>query len=299
MEFEDGNKDPGFLVQGSPAWHEFRSERIGGSDAAPILGISPFLTRFQLWEIKKGLKKQYFSSAMQRGKELEPEARELFEKITGLQVFDSVLTHKKNDWKIGSFDGITLDFKQAVEIKCPGEYTHKMALEGIVPDYYYAQIQHLIDVADLEFMYYFSYHPDYHYALIKVQRNQQFIDMLHEEEVEFLKYLQENEPPPHFKKKYVCKKSDNEFYELEKKWVSEKLRQKEITDNLKDIEQKLEEMASGCSVSGHMIKIDQIERKGPIDYENVLESLGIQTTTQGLEEYRKPSTIYSKITRIE
>ncbi|MCM1297860.1 MAG: YqaJ viral recombinase family protein, partial [Muribaculaceae bacterium] len=39
---------------GSPAWLEFRKKGIGGSDAAAILGVSPYKTNVQVWEEKTG-----------------------------------------------------------------------------------------------------------------------------------------------------------------------------------------------------------------------------------------------------
>ena len=42
------------IKHGSPAWLEFRKKGIGGSDAAAILGLSPFKTNVQVWEEKTG-----------------------------------------------------------------------------------------------------------------------------------------------------------------------------------------------------------------------------------------------------
>lgn len=288
-----------YLIQGSHEWHEKRRRSIGSSDIAPILGISPFMTRFQLWEVKLGYRTQYFSPAMARGKELEAEARIQFEEITGLEVFDSVLTHKVYSWKIGSFDGITLDLKIAVEIKCPSESTHKLSLSGIIPEYYNAQMQHLMDVANLPWMYYFSYHPDFEYALIKVERDQKFIDMAHAEAEIFLRHLHEEIPPPHFLKDHLDLSKDNEFTGLEELWLKEKSLQKVITENLKIIEEKLERLASGQSARGKKIKIDHVEKKGNIDYNALIVSLGDMINQEIIEKFRKETTTYMKISEIK
>lgn len=44
------------LEHNSPEWLAFRKSGIGGSDAAAILGISPFRTNVEVWEEKVGLK---------------------------------------------------------------------------------------------------------------------------------------------------------------------------------------------------------------------------------------------------
>lgn len=43
------------LSQGTPEWHEWRKNGIGGSDATVVEGISPYRTPRQLFYEKKGL----------------------------------------------------------------------------------------------------------------------------------------------------------------------------------------------------------------------------------------------------
>lgn len=67
-----------------------RRTYIGGSDAAAILGVSPWQTRYQLWAKKTGLiteapdpeKEKIFA----RGKRLEPVVLQMFEDETGFVV---------------------------------------------------------------------------------------------------------------------------------------------------------------------------------------------------------------------
>ena len=44
------------LKHGSPEWLAFRRTGIGGSDAAAILGLSPFKSNIEVWEEKVGLR---------------------------------------------------------------------------------------------------------------------------------------------------------------------------------------------------------------------------------------------------
>ncbi len=69
------------------AWHEWRRGGIGSSDAAAIMGVSPWRTPKEVWEEKVyGTSVIIDNSAMARGRELEPIARTWFEEtmnVTG------------------------------------------------------------------------------------------------------------------------------------------------------------------------------------------------------------------------
>ena len=64
------------LEQNTEEGFEFRKTKIGSSDAPIIMGESPWKTPQQLWEEKMGLKESsYENAAIQRGKQLEAQAR--------------------------------------------------------------------------------------------------------------------------------------------------------------------------------------------------------------------------------
>lgn len=44
----------GRFVNGSPEWHAARRTGLGGSEIAPVLGLSPYESRFSLWHRKAG-----------------------------------------------------------------------------------------------------------------------------------------------------------------------------------------------------------------------------------------------------
>lgn len=44
----------GHFEPGSPEWHAARANGIGGSEVAPVLGLSPFESAFSLWHRKQG-----------------------------------------------------------------------------------------------------------------------------------------------------------------------------------------------------------------------------------------------------
>ena len=63
------------LVQGSAEWHQHRRKHRNASETPIILGVSPWQTPYQLWQIKLGLVEQEVTPAMLRGTQLEPQAR--------------------------------------------------------------------------------------------------------------------------------------------------------------------------------------------------------------------------------
>lgn len=61
------------LIQGSPEWVADRRNRIGASEAAAACGLSTYMSRFRLWEIKRGLvEPEPETEAMRWGTLLEP-----------------------------------------------------------------------------------------------------------------------------------------------------------------------------------------------------------------------------------
>ena len=145
-------------IQGSEAWLKWRGRGLGSSDAAVLLGWSPWKTIEQLYEEKLGLWKPTFGpqqmSAMQRGKDLEPYIREWYEMHygKGFRFPDAIATYPENEYLRTSFDGINRDFPnpdgtkgRLIEIKAPNKKDHAGAMLGEIPEKYEPQCQwHLL-----------------------------------------------------------------------------------------------------------------------------------------------------------
>lgn len=136
------------LEQRTTEWHEWRSDGIGASEIAAVLGISPWKTAYQLWLEKTGkvVPFGFQSDAMKRGVELESAA--LFDLETELGVSidtaNTVFEHEEYPFIRASLDGIVDD--AVVEIKVPGVARYEAMKHGI-PDYYMAQLQQQMLVA--------------------------------------------------------------------------------------------------------------------------------------------------------
>ena len=166
-------------------WLEWRRQGIGSSDAAAIMGVSPWKTPLQVWEDKVlGTSEQLENSAMTRGKELEEPARQLFEKMMDVVVFPQNIVNPQTSWLRASLDGLDPDGKVMVEIKCPNKEDHLAAVGKRIPEKYYPQCQHQLAVTGLDGMYYFSFDGSKG-IVVEVARNQKYIDEMLQKEKDF------------------------------------------------------------------------------------------------------------------
>jgi putative phage-type endonuclease len=131
------------LNQGTKEWLEFRKKHIGSSDIGVIMGASPWKDAYTLWLEKTGRKEEGFATqAMRRGKMLEPVAREMYIKETGVDVIPFVVESKKWPVALASLDGISFDGTLIVEIKCPtSSKTLDMARNKDLEEHYLYQVQ--------------------------------------------------------------------------------------------------------------------------------------------------------------
>ena len=113
------------------AFHADRRQGIGGSDAAAVLGVSPYKTRYMLWAEKRGLVPPAPPNpAMTRGTALEPVARAAYEREVGGLMFPCQMVHPEHPWMRANLDGLSPDATTFLEVKCPGQADHATALKG-------------------------------------------------------------------------------------------------------------------------------------------------------------------------
>ena len=269
------------LVQNTPEWLEYRKSKIGASDAPIIMGVSQWDTCFTLWEKKLGLKYEAeMSFAMKRGHDLEEEARKSFEKYTGLIVFPQVMQHPKHEWMIASLDGIDFAHENIVEIKCPGFDDHSIALSGKVPDKYYPQLQHQLEVTGLDKAFYYSYDGSYG-KLLEVKRDDSYIKLMVDKEKAFWKCLQNLEPPELSDKDYISK--DDELWSMAaESWIKCNTELQYWKAREEEMRESLIALSSGNNSKGGGIKLSKFIRKGNVEYKSIPELRGVD-----LDKYRK------------
>ena len=144
-------------------WLRARTKGIGGSDAASIVGLSPFKTNVQLWEEKTGIRRPEDISDkpfVKYGTNAEPLIRELFK----LDYPEYDVEHHENrilrstiyPFMQASLDGELTDpdgRRGILEIKTSnmmGQLAWKK-WEDRIPDNYYCQILHYFLVTGYDF----------------------------------------------------------------------------------------------------------------------------------------------------
>ena len=134
------------------------------------------------------------SGFMERGNQLEPQARAAYEFLTGNDVIQvgGVYLNENRDVMV-SPDGLIPSLKKGLEIKCPQMKTHiKYLLQGGVPQEYFIQVQSALWVTSYETWDFVSYCPEYYkkpFYLFTAQRDQNLMKAFDKLIPEFIKTL--------------------------------------------------------------------------------------------------------------
>jgi putative phage-type endonuclease len=117
------------------------------------------------------------NAAMQRGTDMEPEARAYYELIATPVVEVGFCLH--DEYEFGcSPDGLVGD-DGLLEIKCPSAHTQiEYIKSNSIPSKYVAQVQGQMLVTGRKWCDFLSYHPDLKPLLVRVQRDADFIRAL-------------------------------------------------------------------------------------------------------------------------
>lgn len=135
-------------------WLAWRRRGIGGSDAAALVGLSPWATPFSVYADKLGLlPEQEDNEAMRQGRELEEYVARRFSEASGKNVrrCNAVIQHPRHDFMLANVDRLICGERAGLECKTMNPRSPSApALErGDVPVQYYVQCQHYMAVTGL------------------------------------------------------------------------------------------------------------------------------------------------------
>ena len=182
------------LIQGSEEWFASRVGKITASRLGDIMrktkwGESTYKAKVRL-ELAieritgKSASSVVMNQAMRDGVEREPDARKLFEAVTGKEVAEvGSFDHPTIVNTSASPDGLIRGENSCLEIKCPLATTHaKNLMSDTMPKNYIYQVQHQIQCTESDFAYFASYHPDFpkdlRLKIVKVERDDEVINSL-------------------------------------------------------------------------------------------------------------------------
>lgn len=161
------------MDQRSPEWFSVRLGRFTGSRFAALMSTGKErenLIRDVAWErFTAKPVETYTNAAMQRGVELEPEARDWYSFARDVRVHEfAFIVHPVHDFVGVSPDGLVGD-DGLLEIKCPGHRAHLETLERRkVPSQYRWQVQGQLWVTGRRWLDFLSYHPDHEGVIVRV-----------------------------------------------------------------------------------------------------------------------------------
>lgn len=151
------------ILPNRESWLEHR-DRIGGSDAASIVGLNPYRSNIDLYRIKTGeIQPEDISDKpyVKYGTEAEQYLRELFRlDYPEYEVFyeeNNMFLNDKYPWAHASLDGWLRDKQGRMGIwECKttniSSSTQTLKWKNRIPDNYYIQVLHYLMVTEFDFV---------------------------------------------------------------------------------------------------------------------------------------------------
>lgn len=252
------------------SWHQWRRAGIGSSDAATIMGVSPWRTPYQVWQEKVyGNSEQLDNSSMARGRELEPVARAWFENHMNVSVFPKNKEHQEKSFIRASLDGIDMEGRVLVEIKCPNKDDHRIAINGMIPEKYIPQVQHQLLVTGLEGMYYLSFDGS-DGAIVEVARDNAYIESMLAEEQKFWDLVLAKKAPELTERDFIPMEGNKDWNAWSESWLSVNTQLKALEEEEKHLRSVMITLAGDRNASGNGVKISKSMCAGTIDYKQIM-----------------------------
>jgi putative phage-type endonuclease len=280
------------LKQGSADWLAHRKTMRNASETAVVMGASPWMTPYQLWQIRTGRSEQHVNEAMQRGAELEPLARSAYEERTGLVMQPLVLVDGQYS---ASLDGMTFDGSLIVEIKCPykGRQSSlwQAAAQGEVPPHYRWQVEHQLMVSGAQRAHLYVFDAELGEGLIvESVPNPACWPAIHAAWDTFMRCI-ETDTPPALVDRDKRVRTDSTWQAAAEAYVAAKDAADLATEALKSAKEQLLELATHPSETGGGVTVTRFWKQGSVDYKQVPALAGVD-----LEPYRKADKEEVRIT---
>lgn len=268
------------LVQGSPEWHAHRRGLRNASETPAVLGISPWVTPYQLWLLKTGRAEPTINAAMRNGTALEPLARHAYEVETGNVMQPLVL---QDGLYSASLDGMTLEGDLIVEIKVPYKRQASalwQAVEaGEVPGHYLAQIQHQLMVSGAAGAHLWVFDGE-RGLLHVIEPDAAAVQAIRAAWDRFATFLAADTPPPLVDADTVHR-DDEQWAEAAQAYALAKQAAVASDEALDRAKEALVALARHPREQGAGVSVTRFWKAGNVDYKKVVELKGVD-----LELYR-------------
>ena len=180
-------------------WLANRSMGIGGSDAGTVLGLNKYKSAYTLWAEKTGILEapDIDNEAMRVGRDLEDYVAKRFTEETGKKVRRSGFSYQsiEHPFMLANVDRLIVSEDAGLECKTASAMTKVKYEDGNIPESYYAQCMHYMAVTGLSKWYIAVLVMGKGFYWYEVNRNEEEIKVLIEQEKEFWNLVQTKEEP--------------------------------------------------------------------------------------------------------
>ena len=259
-----------------------------------MLGVSPWQTPYQLWQLKTGrAQPEPPNAAMAWGTRMEPQARLAYEDRTGLVMEPLVLVDGEYS---ASLDGLTLDGKLLLEVKCPAKgkasALWQAAAAGEILEHYRWQIQHQLMVSGAELAHLFVWTED-EAVLLEHAPDPDSFTILRDGWDAFWHHLTTDTPPPLTEGDTVVR-TDEAWIAAARQYIALSAQADEIGDKLVEAKKRLLGLAKHTSEHGAGVAVSTYWKSGTIDYKRLVQTLEID-----VEPYRGPARQETRISFVK
>lgn len=181
-------------------WLDIRSKYIGGSDAAAVIGMNPYKSRYSLWAEKTGKVPPFEGNLTTKvGAYLEQLVADLFEEETGKKVRkkNSTMVNDLYPFACANVDRMVVGEKAFLEIKTTNSIPLMKTLRNSdeFPEQYYCQVVHYLAVTGLEKAYLAVLINCRELKIYEMERDQAEIDALMNAEKDFWELVKKDSAP--------------------------------------------------------------------------------------------------------
>lgn len=256
------------LTQGSAEWLAYRLDKRNASESAAVLGLSPWTTLYQLWQSKTGRLLQPVTMAMQRGTDLEPAARAVYEEQIGFVMQPLVLESGPYS---ASLDGQTLEGDLILEIKCPlrgmrSDLWQDVAA-GQVPEHYMAQVQHQMMVSGATTAHLWVFDGE-RGLLHTIGRDEGLMARICDAWDVFQSFLESDTPPPLTEADTVIR-TDSAWCKAAGEYAAVKREAEALALRLESARQAVIALAQHPREQGAGVTVTRYWKQGNVDYKRV------------------------------
>ena len=174
---------------------------LGGSDAAAACGLDRYRSRVQLWcELTGRTERPPAGEAAEWGQILQPLLAQRLEAVSDYAVMPAPadpFVHPDHEWMRGHLDGFAANGERGVlELKTCSLRLAPAWDDDHIPLHYQAQGLHYLAVTGLPYVVYGCLIGGQQFVIRRLDRDDEAIGLLIQQEEAFLRYVTDDEPPP-------------------------------------------------------------------------------------------------------